>query len=161
MNTAKMRASVLGVMGAGLLLAGAEAAEAPTQEVQTTLAGLPAVVRRVAIQESKGATVVGISREVDEGATVYEVAMKVNGRSRDIIIGADGTVEIAEDQVLITELPPAVRATLEKHAAMKKILLIETVRQRGNLAYYEAQLLSGKRTLELKIGLDGKRLPAK
>ena len=160
MSATQVRASILGVVSATLLLANAEGAEEPQRETRTAMSSLPAAVRRTAVEQSKGATVVAITREADEGQTVYEVAMKRNGRSRDIIIGLDGTVLIAEDEVRMAELPAGVRATLEKHAGAGRILRIETVRQRGRLAYYEAQLRSGKRISELKIGLDGKVLPA-
>ena len=147
MSATQVRASILGVVSATLLLANAEGAEEPQRETRTAMSSLPAAVRRTAAEQSKGATVVAITREADEGQTVYEVAMKRNGR-------------IAEDEVRMAELPAGVRATLEKHAGAGRILRIETVRQRGRLAYYEAQLRSGKRISELKIGLAGKVLPA-
>jgi hypothetical protein len=81
------------------------------------LDALPPKARQTAKIESKGATIRAITREIENGETVYELAMKkADGRTRDIIIGEDGTVLLAEDQVTLESLSPPIRNTFVKKA---------------------------------------------
>src|SRR4029077_8479092 len=62
------------------------------QEKKITVSDLPAAVRQTADAQSNGATVRGYSRETEHGRVQYEVELMVAGKSRDVTIGADGTV---------------------------------------------------------------------
>jgi len=140
---------------AGLLLACSMTAAEP-KEARMTMKSLPEAVRKTAMVETKGATIVEITKEIDEGKTVYEVATKQNGRTRDIIIAEDGTLKVAEEQVEMAELPKVVKETFEKNTGKGKIIVVEAVHLSGKFAYYEAQVRTGKKVSELKVGLDGK-----
>lgn len=145
-------------VGVGLLLASTVTAGEP-KETRMTMKSLPAAVRKTATEQTKGATILKIIKEIDGEETVYELATKRNGRTRDIIIATDGTLMVAEEQVEMTELPPAVQKTFEKNIGKGRILVIEEVYLAGKLAYYEAQVRTGKEISEVKVGLDGKLLP--
>src|SRR5438094_900766 len=69
-----------------------EVAEKPDADKKTTMKNLPAAVRATVDAESKGATVKGISSEKENGKTVYELEMLVNGRTRDLMIDSAGKV---------------------------------------------------------------------
>jgi uncharacterized membrane protein YkoI len=125
------------------------------------LDALPPKARQTAKIESKGATIRAITREIENGETVYELAMKkADGRTRDIIIGEDGTVLLAEDQVTLESLSPPIRNTFVKKAGKGTILRVESVALEGVLSFYEAQVRTGKKISEIKVDLDGKLIPA-
>jgi uncharacterized membrane protein YkoI len=116
-------------------------------------------VRMTAQEQSKGAVIRGISQEVEDGKTLYEVELKVNGRTKDVTIAADGTVLTIEEEIALAALPPAVKATIEKGAGKGKILLVESVTEGGTLAFYEAHVRTGKKESEIKVRPDGQLIP--
>ena len=58
---------------------------AAAQEANAKLKNLPAAVQRAVETEAKGATIKGVSKEVEDGKTMYEVETLVAGRTRDMI----------------------------------------------------------------------------
>ena len=143
--------SLMGAFAIALLVSGA----AQAKETKVTMSSLPAPVRETAMQQTKGDTILDIVREVEAGKTMYELETMRHGGTRDILIGADGTLLVVEEQVALKDLPAAVRTTVEKSAAQGKISRVEAVRQRGVLSYYEAQIKKGKKVSEIKVGPDG------
>ena len=143
------------LLGTGLLIGSVGAAQEGKNEKAVSLKSLPAAVQRTAREQCKGTTIRGFSKEVGEaGKMVYEVTTTVGGRGRDMIIAADGTLLIVEQEVTLASLPAAVRATIEKNAGKRKIMLVETVTQSDTLAYYEAQV-RGRTMAEIKVARDG------
>ncbi len=160
MNAPKTKIRKLGLLLACLWMAGPAGATEKAAEQSVTLKSLPAAVQQTARAEAIGATIRGITKEVGEdGKPVYEVEMKINGLTKDIIIAADGTLLISEQQVAMAALSPAVRATILKNAAKRRITMVESVSKGGTLAYYEAHVRSGKTLSEIKVGPDGKLIP--
>ena len=128
------------------------------QEQKITAADLPVAVKRTADRQSKGATVVGYARETEHGRVVYEVELTVAGKSRDVTIGADGSVLEVEQQVDFDALPPAVRTALTKKAGTGKIVWVESLTKRGALVAYEAGVLTDGRRSEVQVGPNGSAL---
>ncbi len=128
------------------------------QEKKLTRADLPPAVQKSADEQSKGATVLGYSTEMDEGRRLYEVAMKVNGRGRDVNLTADGTVVEVEEEVTLESLPAAVRQGLLAKAGQGKLVKIESLTKRGKLVAYEAQVNTAGKRGEIQVGPDGKPL---
>jgi uncharacterized membrane protein YkoI len=116
-------------------------------------------VERTVAAESHGATIVGLAREVEGGQTFYELELKVQGRTRDVLIDASGTVVAVETEVALDSLPPAVRAGIEAAAPGARITLVETIVKRGVLVAYEAHVVKDGKDREVLVGPDGKRLP--
>ena len=54
---------------------------ASAQEKKIKKSDMPAAVQKTADEQSKGATVKGYSTEVEDGKTIYEVELTVNGHS--------------------------------------------------------------------------------
>ncbi|HEX4560748.1 MAG TPA: hypothetical protein VH113_02855 [Gemmatimonadales bacterium] len=136
-----------------LALALLGATGAPAQEKRLKKSDLPAPVLKTADDQSKGATVRGYSSEVEDGQLQYEVAMTVNGHSRDVSIAADGSVLEVEEEVALSALPAAVREGLQKKAGAGKIMKVESLTKHGTLVAYEAQVRS-----EVQVGPDGQSL---
>jgi hypothetical protein len=133
-------------------------AQAAPQERQLKKSDLPPAVQRTADAQSQGATVRSYSSEMERGKLEYEVALTVNGRSRDVSIAPDGSLLEIEDEVALAELPAAVRAGLEAKAAAGTITKVESITKHGTLVAYEAQVRTGGKRSEIQVGPDGQPL---
>jgi len=136
------------IAGFGLLTA--FAAETPLK-----MSDLPPAVQKTVQEQTKGAQVKGISKEVEKGKTQYEVETLVNGKSRDLIIDRKGAVVEVEEETTMNNIPAAARAAIEKKAAGGKIKKVETI-TKGQTVMYEAAITTkaGKKT-EIQVGADG------
>src|SRR5581483_11000069 len=74
---------------------------ASAQEKKIKKSDLPAAVQKTADEQSKGATVKGYNSEVEDGKTIYEVELTVNGHSRDVSISPAGEVVELEEEVTL------------------------------------------------------------
>jgi hypothetical protein len=150
----------------GLLITGlcatcpAGAAEVPIEQ-SSEVNALPTAVLHTVLAQGAGPTVRGVLIEKGPaGEPLYEVEMRIKGLTKDIVVGADGTLLVNEQQMKLASLPPAVRVTIVKAAAKRKIRMVESVTKLGKLEFYEAHVVSGKTVSEIKVGLDGTLLPA-
>ena len=133
-----------------LLLAGDLAAE-----TKITVNALPPAVQTAAKTEAHGAEVIGASKEVEHGQTIYEVLTKQNGKSRDLSFDPSGKLLEVEQEVDLKDLPPAVQSALRTRTAGGTIRKIESVSSGGSVSY-EASVVtkSGKHT-EIAMNADG------
>src|SRR5882762_5013080 len=88
------------IAASGLLLVGAAFA----QEKKIKRSDLPPAVEKTVAAQSAGATIRGFSTEKENGQTLYEVEMTVNGHSKDISMTADGSIVEIEEQVALDSL---------------------------------------------------------
>src|SRR5262249_19250046 len=109
-------------------------------------------------EQSKGATLRGLSKEVENGKAFYEAELKVSGHNKDVLIDTEGRVVSVEEEIPLDSLPQAVKAEVVKQAGKRKIQFFESVTKDGTLAYYEAHVKSGIKSKEIKVGTDGKVL---
>ena len=128
------------------------------QEKKLTKDQLPAAVQKTLDEQSKGATVRGYSTEKEDGKTIYEVQLTVNGKSRDVSVDPAGVVLEIEDQVDFATLPDAVQAGLKKKAGAGKILSVEALTKKSKLVAYEAVVETAGKKHEVQVGPDGKPL---
>lgn len=128
------------------------------QEKKLQKSDLPAAVQKTADEQSKGATVKGYSSEKEDGKTIYEVQLTVNGKNRDVSIDATGVVIEIEDAVEMSSLPAAVQDGLKKKAGTGKIISVEALTKKGKLVAYEAVVQEGTKKHEVQVGPDGKPL---
>jgi hypothetical protein len=138
----------------GLLFAGAASA----QEKKIKRSDLPPAVEKTVAAQSEGATVRGFSTEKEKGQTLYEVEMTVNGHSKDITMGVDGSIVEVEEQVVLDSLSADVKAGLQAKAGKGKILKVESLTKKGKLVAYEAQVDTNGKKSEVQVGPDGKPL---
>jgi len=115
---------------------------------------LPPTVQKTVIEQTKGAQIKGMSKEVEKGKTMYEVETMVNGKSRDLLIDASGSLVSVEEPVAIDSIPPAAKAALEKLAAGGKIKGVESV-TKGQTVTYEAVIVKGMKKSEVVVAADG------
>ena len=67
------------------------------------------------------------SKEVEDGATTYEVELKVEGRSVDLALNAEGKILEIEKEVPVDELPKAVKKRLAARYPGAKIEKVEEI----------------------------------
>src|SRR5438132_136372 len=80
-----------------------------SQEKQIKRADLPPAVEKTVADQSKGATIRGFSQEKEDGQTLYEAELMVDGHSKDILMDAKGNIVEVEEQVALGSLPKAVQ----------------------------------------------------
>ena len=150
-----MKTNYLAALAAsGLLFAGTAAA----QEKKIKRSDLPPAVEKTVAAESAGATIRGFSTEVENGQTLYEVELTVNGHSKDISMAADGSIVEVEEQVALDSLSPEVKAGLQAKAGKGKILKVESITKKNKLVAYEAKVETNGKKSEVQVGPDGKPL---
>jgi hypothetical protein len=128
---------------------------AQNSEKPVKIKDLPAAVQATVKQQSKGATIRGLSKEVEDGKTFYEVELKVSGHNKDVLIDPAGAVVTIEEEVTLDSLPSAARAEIEKQAANGKIQMVESITENDHVVAYEAHIRAGKKSLEVKVSPDG------
>ena len=132
----------------------------PDPEQRITRRDLPAAVAQTVAAQSRGATIRGFSKEKEHGQTFYEVELRVNGHSRDVLMDTTGAVVEVEEQVDIATLPVAVRAGLTAAAGSGTLRSVESITKGGPIVAYEGHVSTNGKWSEVKVGPDGKRLPA-
>jgi uncharacterized membrane protein YkoI len=137
-----------------LLLAGGASA----QEKKIKRSDLPPAVEKTVAAQSAGATIRGFSTEKENGQTLYEAELTVNGHSKDISMTADGSIVKIEEQVSLDSLPAEVKAGLQAKAGNGKILKVESLTKKDKLVAYEAKVETNGKKTEVQVGPDGKPL---
>lgn len=150
-NTRALRGFLL---AASLLVFGS----AQASEKKVKMKDLPKAVQQTVQEQSKGATVSGLSKEVEHGKTYYEVELKVNGHGKDILIDSAGAIVEVEEEVTMASLPPAVRSAMEAKAGKGRITKVESITRNNTLVAYEVQVNTAGRKSEIKVGPEGKSI---
>ena len=119
------------------------------------LKDLPPAVRATVEAETKNATLKELSKEKEKGKTVYELESIVNGRTRDLMIDADGKVYVVEEQLDPSNAPAPVRAALE---AKGTIVVLESVQQNGTTTYEGQVRTKAGKKLSMEHNADGTSL---
>jgi hypothetical protein len=131
---------------------------AQDQEKKIKRSDLPPAVEKAVVAHSQGATIRGFSQEKENGKTLYEADPMVGGRSKDILMDADGAVVEVEQQVRVQSLSPAVRNGLQAKAGGGKLVKVESLTKQGKLVAYEAQVLTNGKRSEVQVGPEGEPL---
>ena len=119
---------------------------------------LPAAVEKTVASQSEGATIKGFSKEKEDGKTLYEMEMIVNGHTKDVLMDASGAVVEVEEEVAMDALPAEVKAGLQAKAGKGKLLKVESLTKHDKLVAYEAQVDNNGKKSEVQVGPDGKPL---
>jgi hypothetical protein len=122
---------------------------------------VPPAVQKTVDEQSQGAKIRGLSKEVEKGKTQYELELTVNGHARDMIIDPSGTILVVEEDITLDSLSPAVKAEVEKNIGQAKLLRLESVTKGRTLTGYEASISKAGKKSANEMGADGKRLPKK
>ena len=142
-----MKTLLISGFGFGLALAQAGESKVKMQD-------LPPAVQQAVKEHTKGATLVGLAKEVENGKTFYEAETKVNGKGRDILFDPAGTIVEVEEEVTLDSIPPGARDAIQKKAGKSRITKVEKLTKGGNVTY-EAGTKKGFKTSEIQVNADG------
>ncbi len=132
--------------------------EGQENEVAIKRSDLPPAVEKTAAAESAHATVKGFVREVENGVTLYEMELVVDGHTRDVLMDTEGNVVEIEEQVAFASLPATVQTALKARAGKGKIGIVESLTKQGRLVAYEAHVVTGRARSEVQVGPNGETL---
>jgi uncharacterized membrane protein YkoI len=125
-------------------------------EKKVKLEDLPQPVQAAVKEQTRKATLVGISTEKEKGKTMYEVETKVNGKGRDMLLDQTGAIVETEEEVDINAVPSAARAALQKRAGDGSLSKVEKVTA-GKVTSYEGTIKTkAGKTIEYAVTADGK-----
>jgi len=121
---------------------------------------LPEAVRKTVQEQSKGATLRGLSREVEKEQTFCEAELRVNGHNKDLLIDSSGVIVEIEEVAALNALPAAVKATILKSAGKARIISVESITKNNTIEAYEAHVSRAGKKSEIKVGADGELMSA-
>lgn len=136
-------------------------AVAQAGEENIPLDKVPKAVMDTVKAQFKGAEIVGASKEEENGATVFEVALKDKGRSIDATLTPEGELVSVEKEIAAKDLPKAVAAALDEKYPKATYRIVEEIvefeKQQAKPAFYEILLVTAdKKTVEVQLAPDGK-----
>jgi uncharacterized membrane protein YkoI len=138
----------LAALLAGPILAG-------DSEKKIKMRDLPPAVQQAVREQTQTATLRGLSTEVENGRTLYEAELRVNGHSKDVTFDAQGKLVSVEEEVALDSLPPAAREAILKSVGKGKLRKLETVTENG-VTFYEALVRKGLKSSEIKVDSSGR-----
>jgi len=124
-------------------------------DTKVKLESLPPAVQAAVKQQTKNATLVGLSTEKEKGKTTYEVETTVNGKSRDLVLDKSGAVLETEDEVELNTIPAAAQAALQKRAGTGTITKVEKLTAGSSVSYEAAIKTRTGKTIEAAVNADG------
>ena len=127
------------------------------QEQRIARKDVPAAVLAAFTEAYPKAVIKGCSKETDKGQTVYEIESVEGKTRRNIIYSADGKLILAEETLDVSEMPPGVKAALNKKFPGAKILRAEKV-TKGTVVGYEFQIEHNGKTTEVVFDSMGNEL---
>ncbi len=119
---------------------------------------LPKAVLKAAKKAYPEAKIVGASKETEEGETIYEVEMKLDGKSIDLEIDDEGEIESVEKEIEVGDLPKAVIKAAAKKFPKGKIEKVEEVTDEDDVVVYELAIAAKGETIEVVMSPNGKIL---
>ena len=144
-----MKLITIGVLGTAFGLAAFAA------ETKMKVEDLPAAVQAAMKEQSKGATILGASKEREHGRMTYEVETKQAGKGRDITFAEDGSLLEVEQEVDLDSIPQPAKEAIQKKAAGGTIKKVESVTQ-GSSTSYEADVSTKNgKNQEVAVNADG------
>lgn len=149
------RVKLVSTLLMSLSLLSALNSQAHADEKPVRMKNLPKAVQQTVKQQSKGAKIRGLSMETENGNVYYEVELRINGHSKDVLIDQTGAVVEVEEETSFDSLPQAVKAGIESHAEGGRIVFVESITRNATIVAYEAQIRLGQRILEVKVDTGG------
>lgn len=126
------------------------------EEKKMELSAVPAAAMEAAQKAAPGVTFESVSMDDDEGTDTYELVGKLaSGKTVEVDVLADGTIEEVEEEIDAAALPAEVKATLDKELAGFAPEMIEkSTRPEGKVVYEFEGKMDGK-DIDAEIDADG------
>jgi uncharacterized membrane protein YkoI len=166
--------SLISVVCLVLCIGAVATRQAMDGEAEVSIDKIPAAVRATIENESKGGTIEEIEVETEDGETVYEAEVIIDGREIEIEVAPDGTLlgketeddedddgddddeddDEDEEEVSLDDVPEAVKATILKEAAGAEIEEVVKETEDGRIVY-EAEFEADGKEIEIEVAEDG------
>ena len=119
------------------------------------LADLPSAVQNTVKRELGSAHIDEIERDTEDGKVVYKIeAETTDGREIELDVAEDGTLLEKEEEVRLTDVPAAVRATIERELGGVSPEKIERQTEEATIRYeIDAETADG-REIDLDVAED-------
>ena len=145
-------------LSAGLSATAARSEEDDEQKIK--VADLPKGGLEAVKKMFPDAKVVGATKEKDHGKTMYEVELKNNGKTIDVMIDKDGKVATIEKEISGKDLPAAASKAITAKYGDSKWKKVEEVTQvkdgKQEVDFYELLIGQPKeKDIEIKVTPDG------
>lgn len=116
---------------------------------------LPAAVQTSMKEHTKGATILGASKEREHGRMIYEVETKLDGKSRDLSFDDKGSLLEVEQEIDLDSIPAPAKEAIQKKLPGATIKKVESVTH-GSITSYEADVRTkAGRNQEVAVNADG------
>jgi len=145
-------------------------------ETEVSIDKVPAAVKATILAEAEGGTIGEIEMETENGRTVYEADVIIDGREIEIQVAPDGTLlgteteddegdddedegddddeDEDEEEVSLDAVPAAVKATILKEAAGAEIEEVVKETEDGQIIY-EAEFEVDGKEIEIEVAENG------
>src|SRR5467141_1334207 len=87
---------------------------AAAAEKKIKMQEMPAAVQQAVKDQSKGAVIRGFATEVENGQTLYEMELTVNGHAKDVTFDGTGKVVSVEEEVPLESVAAPAREAIQK-----------------------------------------------
>jgi uncharacterized membrane protein YkoI len=119
------------------------------------LESLPPAVQAAVREQTKNATIIGLSTEKEKGKVTYEVETTINGKTHDLVLDKTGAVLETEDEIDLNAIPAAAKLALQKQAGTGTITKVEKLMAGSTIAYEAAIKTKAGKTTEAAVNADG------
>ena len=130
------------------------ASVAADSEKKVKMGDLPAAVQQAVNEQSKDGKIRGLTKEVADGKTIYELELSVNGHGKDVSFDTAGKIVSVEEEVPLASLPEAARSAIQKAVGSGKLQKLESVTENG-ASFYEASIRKAGKDSEVKVDAKG------
>ena len=131
------------------------AAIARAQAKQLQQSDLPEAVQATAAKESAQGKVTGYWQRDQDGSTIYEVDLVVDGHARGVLINPEGAVVAVQEEVPFEKLEPGVQSGIKSQAGDGKVSRVFSISQDGQVKRYVAIVEKGEQKTKVQVGPDG------
>jgi len=127
------------------------------QEQQLKREQVPAAILAAFATAYPNAKIKGYSKEPENGQILYEIECVEGKTARDVTYAADGTLISVEETLDATEVPPGVKAALDRRFPGGKIRKTEKV-IKGTVVGYEFEIKHKGKKTEIVFDPEGNEL---
>ena len=140
-----------------ITIAGSDLSRADGDE-KVKFAELPKVVQKTIKDKYPEATIRGASKGKEDGETLYEVELTIEGKAVDVVLDDDGEVEAIEREIPAEDLPRAVLNAARAKFPATKIDKVEEITADDDVVVYELTVTVGGKATEVVMSPNGKIL---
>ena len=153
MRIQRLFPAALPLLLAGLLVS----PRVPAQDRKISRKDVPPAVLAAFEKAYPHAKIRGMSTEVENGKTYFEIESVDGTQARDVLYLADGTVAEVEEVVAAGTLPEAVKTAVGKEFARAKIVKAERT-LKGTVISYEVHVSLGSKKGSIVVDPSGKAI---